>query len=88
MSKQTNDMTGIIRAAFRESGLSMKRLSDRAGTRYASVHGFFATHDCDAKLSTVQAWCNVLGLSLKPETKGRNRENLQNKLSRPKRPKA
>ncbi len=34
-------MAELIRRAFRESGMSLKRLSDLSGTRYASVHAFF-----------------------------------------------
>ena len=64
-SKRHDDMVETIRSAFRKSGLSMKRLNDLAGTRYASTHGFFATCDRDAKLSTVQAWCRVLKLELR-----------------------
>lgn len=58
-------MAGLIRRAFRESGMSLKRLSDLAGTRYASVHAFF-TADRDPQLSTIQRWCDVLDLELRP----------------------
>ncbi len=57
-------MARLIRQAFRESGMSLKRLSDLSGTRYASVHAFF-TADRDPQLSTIQRWCDVLGLELR-----------------------
>ncbi len=64
-------MGDTIKRAFRESGWSMKRLSDTSGTRYASVHAFF-TGTRDPALSTIDRWCRVLGLTLKPNkrTKG------------------
>ena len=57
-------MAGLIRRTFRESGLSLKRLSDESGTRYASVHAFF-TSKRDPQLSTIEKWCSVLGLELR-----------------------
>jgi len=59
-------MAKEIRRAFRESGLSMKRLAVESDTRYASIHGFFATETRDAALSTVERWCEVLKLELRP----------------------
>lgn len=56
-------MAEILKRAFRESGMSMKRLADESGTRYASVHAFF-TAERDPQLSTIEAWCRVLGLEL------------------------
>ncbi len=56
-------MAYILRRAFRESGWSLKRLSDESSTRYASVHAFF-TAERDPQLSTVQRWCDALGLEL------------------------
>ena len=63
-------MARLIRQAFRESGMSLKRLSDLSGTRYASVHAFF-TADRDPQLSTIQKWCDVLGLALRPAKRKR-----------------
>ena len=60
-----SEMAKLIRRAFRESGLSLKRLSDESGTRYASVHAFF-TAERDPQLSTIEKWCGVLGLELRP----------------------
>ena len=56
-------MAETIRAAFRESGLSMKRLTIEADVPYAATHGFFAgSRDCT--LTTAEKWCDVLGLEL------------------------
>ncbi len=63
-------MPDILRRAFRESGLSLKRLADESDTRYASVHAFF-TADRDPQLSTVERWCRVLGLELRPVKRAR-----------------
>ena len=59
-------MAEILRRAFRESGMSLKRLSDESGTRYASVHAFF-TAERDPQLSTIEKWYGVLGLRLVPD---------------------
>lgn len=56
-------MAEILRRVFRESGMSLKRLSDLSGTRYASVHAFF-TAERDPQLSTIEKWSRVLGLRL------------------------
>ena len=58
-------MGDILKRTFRESGMSLKRLSDESGTRYASVHAFF-TAERDPQLSTIERWCRVLGLELRP----------------------
>ena len=62
-TKQGESMDEILKRAFRESGMSLKRLADESGTRYASVHAFF-TAERDPQLSTVEAWCRVLRLEL------------------------
>ena len=62
-------MAELIRRVFRDSGMSLKRLSDLSGTRYASVHAFF-TADRDPQLSTIQRWCDVLGLELRVVRRG------------------
>jgi ribosome-binding protein aMBF1 (putative translation factor) len=61
--KRGENMADILRRAFRESGMSLKRLSDESGTRYASVHAFF-TAERDPQLSTIEKWSRVLGLRL------------------------
>ena len=62
-AKRGDGMAELLRRAFRESGMSLKRLSDESGTRYASVHAFF-TAERDPQLSTIEKWCRVLGLGL------------------------
>ena len=58
-------MGDIIKRAFRDTGWSMKRLSDASGTRYASMHAFF-TGTRDPALSTIERWCRTLDLGLRP----------------------
>ena len=65
MVNKSTKMAELIRREFRERGMSLKRLSDESGTRYASVHGFFATGERDPQLSTIERWCDVLGLELR-----------------------
>ncbi len=64
MGKRTT-MADIVRTAFRDSGMSIKRLSTAAGTPYASAHAFL-TGDRDPQLSTLERWCRVLDLELRP----------------------
>ncbi len=61
--KSAKSMGETIRRAFRQSGMSLRRLSLLSETNYSSVHGFF-TAERDVTLSTIQAWCDVLGLRL------------------------
>ena len=70
MRKPKNDMIDLIRAEFRRSGLSMKKLSERAGVPYASVHGV-VNGTRDPMMSTAQKLCKVLGLELIRKQKGR-----------------
>ncbi len=56
-------MTDVIRKAFRESGLSIKKLSDRSGVPYSAVHGLL-TGNRDVQISTVEKLSRVLGLKL------------------------
>lgn len=71
-AKRGESMADILRRAFRESGMSLKRLSDESGTRYASVHAFF-TAERDPQLSTIEAWSRVLGLELRPVRRGKRK---------------
>ena len=64
-----HDLIGLLRAAFRDSGMSMKALADAAGTPYANVHAFIVGGG-DIRLATAGKLCKVLGLTLKP-THGR-----------------
>ena len=63
------DMAGLVRKTFAQSGMSLKHLATESGTGYAAVHGFF-TGERDPQLSTVQRWCDVLGLELRPVRRG------------------
>ena len=65
----TKSLGETIRRAFRKNGMSMRRLSLLSETNYSSVHGFF-TAERDVTLSTIQSWCDVLGLELRAK-KGR-----------------
>lgn len=69
--KRNKSMREIVRQAFRESGLSMKALSDRSGVPYSSVHGML-TAGADVSISTIERVAPVLGLELvaKPKRKG------------------
>ena len=64
-----HDLVGLLRAAFRDSGMSMKALADAAGTPYANVHAFLVGGR-DIRLATAGKLCKVLRLTLKP-TRGR-----------------
>lgn len=59
-----NAMIAVIREAFEESGLSMKRLSVRSSVSYACVHGML-TGTREPVLSTVARVAPVLGLELR-----------------------
>lgn len=61
--KETVEQT--LRRAARESGLSMRQLTIRAGLRYQTVHGF-CTRSRGITLASASALCEVLGLTLKP----------------------
>jgi len=58
-----NELGNVIRAAFRASGLSIKRLAVESGVPYASAHGFLSGR-CDVALGTAARLCKVLGLQL------------------------
>ena len=70
MKKPKGDMAELIRATFRESGLSMKQLAERSGVYYASVHGLIVGGR-DPALSTADKICKVLGLELRPVRRGK-----------------
>lgn len=71
-SRSDNEMCDLIRATFRASGLSMKRLSDESGVAYQSVHALL-TGDRDPALSTVVKLCKVLDLELRPVRRGKRK---------------
>ncbi len=63
MSKDTETMADVIRASFKQSGLSIKQLSLRSGTAYASTHGLIVD-DRDITIATADKLCRTLGLEL------------------------
>lgn len=68
--KQTGTMAGILRRAFRDSGLSLNQLALRSGVPYMATHGYF-NGKRDAMLTTVEKWSSVLGLELVPKRRKR-----------------
>jgi len=62
-SNPDNELANMIRAAFRDTGWSIKRLSDKSGVPYATCHGF-ATGTRDVATGVASRLCNVLGLGL------------------------
>ena len=74
MNNEPNSRMGnIIRAAFRRSGLSMKKLAKQSRVPYASVHATIAG-ERDPILSTANKLCDVLGLELVPKDRGKKRK--------------
>ena len=71
-SNPNNELGNVIRAAFRASGVSIKRLAVESGVPYSSAHGFLSGR-CDAALGTAARLCKVLGLQLTAR-KRRNRK--------------
>jgi plasmid maintenance system antidote protein VapI len=62
-SNPDNELADVILAAFKASGLSVKRLAIESGVPYASAHGFIAGQR-DIALGTAARLCKVLGLQL------------------------
>ena len=71
-SNPNNELADVILAAFKASGLSVKRLAVESGVPYASAHGFIAGQR-DIALGTAARLCKVLGLQLTAR-KGRIRK--------------
>ena len=67
-----NELANVIRASFRASGWSIKRLAGESGVQYASVHGF-ATAKRDISTGVASRLCKALGLRLVAD-KGRKRK--------------
>lgn len=65
-----NSLANDLRAAFRESGWSIKRLADESGVPYSSCHGF-AAGTKDVSTGVASRLCEALGLRL---TKSRKRK--------------
>ena len=62
-SNPDNELADVLRAACRESGLSLKKLSDQSGVPYASLHAFMKGQR-DIALGTAARLCKVLRLRL------------------------
>ena len=58
-------MEETIRERFQKSGLSIKKLTDLAGTPYSAVHAFL-NFQSTITLPTADKLCAVLGLELRP----------------------
>ena len=54
-----------LRRAARESGLSIRQLTIRAGLRYQTTHGF-CTRSRGITLESASKLCELLGLELRP----------------------
>jgi len=58
-----NELASAIRAVFRESGWSIKRLATESGIAYASAFGF-AKGTRDISTGVASRLCKALGLQL------------------------
>jgi len=58
-----NSLANDIRAAFRESGWSIRRLAIESGVPYSSCHGF-AVGTKDVSTGVASRLCEALGLRL------------------------
>jgi len=65
-----NELANVIRAAFHESGWSIKRLAEESGVPYSSCHGF-AVGTRDVSTGVASRLCRALGLRV---TKARTRK--------------
>ena len=63
MNAKQHDLGGLLRKSIRDSGLSLKQLSDESGVLYSSLWRI-VNDDADARLSTVSRLSVVLGLTL------------------------
>lgn len=66
MNDGSNVFAERLREAFRRSELSLNRLNKLANTQYSSTYRFFTGQADDATLTTVEKWCSVLRLELRP----------------------
>lgn len=57
-------IAATLRKAYRDSGLSLKALSEQSDVPYAAVHGFFTGGQRDIYLSTIERLAGVLNLEL------------------------
>jgi len=59
------DLTEQLRAAVRDSGLSVRQLALRAGLPYAVVHRF-VNEQADLNMRTASKLATLVGLELRP----------------------
>ena len=67
-----SDIEAQLLEAARQSGLSMKALSDRSGIPYSAVHGFLKS-DRRITLRYGAKLADVLGLGLRPIRRPRSK---------------
>lgn len=60
------DLGEQLKRAIRQSGLTRKQISDRAGVGYAAVHGFMAGSR-DLTLASASRIANLVGVELRPK---------------------
>lgn len=71
-SNPNNELANVILAAFKASGLSVKRLAVESGVPYAGAHGFMAGQR-DIALGTAARLCKALGLRLTARKAGKRK---------------
>ncbi len=59
----TQDPAEAVRRAFRQSGMSIKRLAESSDTPYSGAHRFINV-DADVRTSTLARLAEALGLEL------------------------
>lgn len=63
-----DDLQTVIREAFEESGMSVRRLAKQGDIPYATAHAFLVG-GADVRLSTATKACRVLELHLRSKRK-------------------
>lgn len=71
-SNPDNELANMIRAEFRASGWSIKRLAEESRVPYASCHGF-ATGTRDVATGVASRLCKALGLRIVADTRRKQR---------------
>jgi hypothetical protein len=65
MHTATSKLLADARTAFRKSGMSMRRLSQTAGTSYSIAHRFVSDETRDVQLSTLVRLLDGFGYELR-----------------------
>lgn len=71
---ETNRLLEQLRRAYKESGLSLRRVSIQSEVPYASVHGIFMETRNDITLRNAARICEVLGLEFSPMRRNKGKE--------------